>query len=404
MALTELWLKSQLNKPREQVEEHADRDAMSVRISKKGKIVFQYRYRYAGKAHRLDLGSYPLMSLKQARQQLDEYRTELEKGNNPKQIKLERREKQRTAYTFKQLFDEWFDKSCILKKKPNEIRRTFELYVLPVLGEQLSDKITIAQWMNLLDEIKQSKPYIAKRILINANQAMNWGVKRELIDKNVLANVSAHNDLHIQDRMKDRVLDDREIYMVLYALKNSNINYRNELLLRLLLIYGCRIGELRLAKKEDFDFDNHVWTVPATNHKTGLRTKKPIKRPITPTIKPYIEQAMALNDSPYLFTTPDNTILIETTHLKIPNCVIHWLDVNKGIKMQHWSVHDLRRTMRTNMSAHVPPHVCEIMLGHKLPVVWATYDKYDYLDEQAQAYEAWAVKIKEIELDTSFEW
>ena len=73
------------------------------------------------------------------------------------------------------------------------------------------------------------------------------------------------------------------------------------------------------------------------------------------------------------------------------------------LKMQHWSVHDLRRTMRTNMSAHVPPHVCEIMLGHKLPVVWATYDKYDYLDEQAQAYEAWAVKIKEIELDTSFE-
>lgn len=404
MALTELWLKSQLNKPRERVEEHADRDAMSVRISKKGKIVFQYRYRYAGKAHRLDLGSYPLMSLKQARQQLDEYRTELEQGSNPKQVKLERREKQRTAYTFEQLFDEWFDKSCILKKKSNEIRRTFEIYVLPVLGGQLSDKITIAQWMNLLDEIKQSKPQIAKRILINANQAMNWGVKRELIGKNVLVNVSAHNDLHIQDRMKDRVLNDREIYMVLYALKNSNTNYRNELLLRLLLIYGCRIGELRLAKKEDFDFQNNVWTVPVANHKTGIRTKRPIKRPITPTIKPYIEQAMTLNDSPYLFATSDNTILIETTHLKIPNNVIHWLDVNKGIKMSHWSVHDLRRTMRTNMSSHVPPHVCEIMLGHKLPVVWATYDKHDYLDEQAQAYETWALKIKEIELDTSFEW
>ena len=67
MALTELWLKSQLNKPREQVEEHADRDAMSVRISKKGKIVFQLRYRFAGKAERLDLGTYPHLSLKDAR-------------------------------------------------------------------------------------------------------------------------------------------------------------------------------------------------------------------------------------------------------------------------------------------------------------------------------------------------
>lgn len=403
MALTEVWLRSQLNKPRDQVEEYADRDAMSVRISKKGKIVFQYRYRFSGRAHRLDIGSYPLISLKQARQMLDEYRAELEQGNNPKQIKMERRIQQQTAFTFWQLFELWFEKSCMLKKKSKEIYRTFDLYIPFDIRHQLCDRLTISQWMNLLDDIKQTKPQIAKRILINANQAMNWGVKRELIHKNPLLTVSAHNDLHIKDGMRDRVLDDRDIFLLFYALKNSNVSYRNELLLRLLLIYGCRIAELRLAKKSDFDFENNIWTVPASNHKTGSKSNKPIKRPITPSIKPYLEQAMALNGTPYLFVTPNNTLLIETTHLKIPYIIMHWLQQNLGVQMQHWSVHDLRRTMRTNMSTTAPPHVCEIMLGHKLPTVWATYDKHDYLDEQAMAYEAWVQKLHAIESDASLE-
>lgn len=64
MALTEVWLKANNGKARDKVEEIADRDSMSVRISPKGKIVFQLRYRFAGKAERLDLGTYPHMSPK----------------------------------------------------------------------------------------------------------------------------------------------------------------------------------------------------------------------------------------------------------------------------------------------------------------------------------------------------
>ena len=78
MALSETWLKSQLGKDRDKIEEFADRDAMGVRITPKGKIVFQLRYRYNGKQHRLDLGSYPNLSLKNARAEADRLRGELE--------------------------------------------------------------------------------------------------------------------------------------------------------------------------------------------------------------------------------------------------------------------------------------------------------------------------------------
>ena len=84
MSLTELWLKANNGKAREKVEEVADRDSMSVRISPKGKIVFQLRYRFAGKADRLDLGTYPHLSLKDARIKAGEMRSLLDKGLNPK--------------------------------------------------------------------------------------------------------------------------------------------------------------------------------------------------------------------------------------------------------------------------------------------------------------------------------
>lgn len=67
MALSDTWLKSNNGKARAALEERGDREGLGVRITPKGKITFQLRYRYHGTPKRLDLGSYPLMSLKEAR-------------------------------------------------------------------------------------------------------------------------------------------------------------------------------------------------------------------------------------------------------------------------------------------------------------------------------------------------
>ena len=61
--------------------------------------------------------------------------------------------------------------------------------------------------------------------------------------------------------------------------------------------------------------------------------------------------------------------------------------------MKHWTIHDLRRTMRTHISELAAPHICEIMLGHGLPAIWGTYDQHKYIEDQAQAYEKWYLKL-----------
>ena len=64
--------------------------------------------------------------------------------------------------------------------------------------------------------------------------------------------------------------------------------------------------------------------------------------------------------------------------------------------MSYWAVHDLRRTARTHLLRLTTADVAEIILGHTLPGVRMTYDRHDYLEEQAAAYKAWFDKLQAI--------
>lgn len=55
MTLTDTWLKANDGKERAALAERCDREGLGVRITPKGKITFQMRYRYQGKPRRLDL-------------------------------------------------------------------------------------------------------------------------------------------------------------------------------------------------------------------------------------------------------------------------------------------------------------------------------------------------------------
>lgn len=110
MALTDTWLKAQNGKARPVVEEHTDRDGMGVGITPQGKITFQLRYRYRGTGKRLDLGSYPLMSLKEARVEAQRLRGQHEQGHDPKVVRLLEKQAILKADSVEQLFRAWHER------------------------------------------------------------------------------------------------------------------------------------------------------------------------------------------------------------------------------------------------------------------------------------------------------
>lgn len=399
MALTDAWLKANYNKQRDSQTEKTDRDGMGARVSPKGKITFQMRFMFSGKQQRIDLGTYPLISLKQAREICTNFRAELEKGNDPRLIKRYEKKKNVERASLSTIFYKWHELYCVENKSnSHEIKRTFEIHVLPELGDMPPDWITVDQWLTLLEAIKKKTPSIAERILINAKQILAWAVRRRLIDKNDLEPITAKRDLSINKRPGTRSLSDDEIRWLFLALDNSRTAMKNKVFIKLCLIYGCRNGELRIAKKQHFDFESKVWTVPPENHKTGKITGQPLLRPITPEIEELIKLAIALSMGEYVFNNEGtNEPMGRQAPGSFPYNVMQTLRKKFSYEMQHWSIHDLRKTARTNFSKLTQPHIAEIMLGHKLPGEWRTYDRHDYLEEQAECLRLWVNRLNEIQ-------
>lgn len=396
MALTESWLKANLNKTRTKKLIKIDRDGLNARLSPKGKITYMLRYYYNNKRNDLDIGTYPLTSLKEARVEVTRLRKKLEQGHNPKVVRQLERQAIIAAKSLQALFDLWYETYCIKNKKGHvEIKRSFEIHVFPRVGSLPAEKIDLHEWLSILEGLADKKPAIAERVLVNAKQMLKFAVKRKLITSNPLSDIYAKEDLQIKKRSVDRTFSDEEIKMFWVAVDRSRITPKNKLFMKLCLIYGCRNGELRVAEKAHFDFKKMVWTIPPENHKLGKNSGKPLLRPITKSIESYLKQAFELSGlSKYVFTNDGlDEVLGKRAPLALPYNVMQYLRRHESYELAHFSTHDLRRTARSNFSTLTEFHVAEIMLGHSIGRIVQTYDKYDYLKEQAAAYEAWCERL-----------
>jgi hypothetical protein len=67
------------------------------------------------------------------------------------------------------------------------------------------------------------------------------------------------------------------------------------------------------------------------------------------------------------------------------------------VVLKTWVNHDIRRTVRTHLSAlKIPEEVREAVLAHVRPGIKGAYDKHDYLDEKREALVSWASRLRDI--------
>lgn len=401
--LSDTWLKTQLNRTHEKAFIRTDRDGLGARISPKGKITFQVRYRLNKKPGRVDVGSYPATSLKKAREYCAQVNSWAEEGHDPRyQRLLDRQEKAKAvAVDVRELFVQWYESYCKpVKAYPDAILATFELHVFPAIGKLPADKVPTHTWMLLLESIKRSTPSIAERILVNAKQMYRWGYQRNIMTNMPLQHIYAKSDLQIKKNKTQRVLNDQEIKLVWDALGNSRMSHKNAIFTKLCLMYGCRNGEMRLSNIEHWDVDAQIWTVPAENHKTGVKSGESIIRPYFGAALDLIGQAIAISPSdghgPIFCNSGDVQRMSNKAPLQFPYNIMQWVRRHHGINMDHWSMHDLRRTMRTRISSFTRPDIAEMMIGHVMPGEQGVYDHHDYLVEQRKSYEKWWDTLEDI--------
>jgi integrase len=72
-------------------------------------------------------------------------------------------------------------------------------------------------------------------------------------------------------------------------------------------------------------------------------------------------------------------------------------EFSKIVKLEPWTEHDLRRTVRTGLSKlGIQPHIAEATLNHLPPKLIRTYHQHTYHNEKRTALNTWAHHLKTI--------
>jgi integrase len=178
---------------------------------------------------------------------------------------------------------------------------------------------------------------------------------------------------------RERVLGDSELKTLWAELVNDDFGW----IVKLLILTGCRRAEIGNLRLDEIDLENGVLTIPGTRTKNRRTLSLVLPKPALD-----ILQSIPRHDGPCIFGDPGHGFT---------SWGVFTLKLHRRLataRMPHWTIHDLRRTMRTGLGRlGVPPHIAELAINHVKAGIIAVYDKHRYEGEIASALAQWAEHV-----------
>ncbi|WP_027834871.1 tyrosine-type recombinase/integrase [Maritalea myrionectae] len=350
-----------------------------VRVSSVGKKVFYLNTRINGRARRIKIGDYPLMSLAEARQKAQSILRDISLGAFENSAAGS---PERSAPVLKDVIDQFIERYAKPRNKgwketQSILTKYTPLYSLPI------DQIHRRDVHEVLDRIVANGTATrANRALAAIKTLMNWAVDRGFLDVSPVANMRPPT----KEVPRERVLTHEEICACWYGAIEEGYPFTQ--FTQLLILLGQRRGEVAGMRWSELDFDRGLWTLPSSRVKNGTAHFVPLPK----LALDILNSIPRFLNSDYVFTTTGTSPISGFGRLK------RRLDEHVGLDAPGWRFHDLRRTMATGMAElRVAPHIIEAILNHKSGIfsgVAAVYNRHLYLDEKLEALELWANKIE----------
>ena len=379
--LTDAKLRKLHNVESDKLIEIADAQGLSVRVTPKGMIAFQYRYRFNGKARRMTLGEYGVISLKDARNLAQDARRLLLEGKDPIIEKEMALNDYNAKLSVNACIDEWLNSPQAQELVKLEFwKRALQRHVSDHVGKMIVEDMTVSHWHPVFKRMRDNgAATMSTEVLSKMRQIFSYCIRAGRLTTNPLTELRA-DDVGKKAKSGKRYLSDKEIGLFWSAVEKTNMTTQSKLFIKLVLLTGCRGVELRLAQKHEFDLDNRVWSVPDQNSKT----REGFSRGISDEAVVLLKQAFELYPK-FKQVFPPATMK-EDRPMAASVLLSMARQVGEVMGVEDWSMHDLRRTAKTKMSElGVLPHVSEKVLGHKLGGVLSVYDQHEYIKEQIES-------------------
>lgn len=378
----------------------ADGNGLFFIIDKKGYVYWRFDYTrpISKKRNSISFGTYPEISLAEAREKRAESRKLLAQGLDPFVEKQKVEEKAQFALnnTFKAVAEEYRKTEEL---EPSTKRRNEFVWVklYMAIGNYPISEITASQILDACRVYeKQGKTDSAKRMRSKASQVYRYAIALGMCQFNIADQISGVLKTgKVQHRA---AITDSEALGQL--LKNIDQNFgRGEIVVdyavKILPHVFVRPGELRSAKWADIDFENRLWkyTPPKTKNQTALEHIVPLSNQVFS----YFKELFAITgQSKYCFTSMRNsqTVISDST-------------INKRLKQYGFengetTGHGFRATARTLLDEVLkfPIERIEQQLAHQVRDMHGrAYNRTRYLDERKKMMQVWSNYLDELKVN-----
>ena len=341
----------------------------SIRILASGNRCFSLDYRFAGRQRRMTIGRWPEWTVTAARERARDLRRMIDEGGDPLGTRGELRE----APRFSNMIDRYLDEHVphLAPTNASDQRSMLTKLVAPHWGRKLVTEITphdVAKLLNIIAKGRarpsKEKPNNRARKLqgakptpIRANRvgevlrkmftlAIGWGWRAD--------NPASGFKKRIENE-RERFLSQDEIGKLAEALDAAK-DQRGAGIIRLCMLTGSRVGEVRQARFEQFNLELGSWSKPAASTKQRKIHRIPISAEVAAIVRQRV--LVVPKGNPWLFPG-------DTPGQPVKEIRRFWINIQKDAKLPEVRIHDLRHTFASLLvSGGASLEMIGKLLGH----------------------------------------
>jgi integrase len=319
-----------------------------VRVMPSGTRTYQVQYRKGGRTRRASIGRHGTVTVDQARQRAKELLGLVASGGNP----VEEVAQHRRAPTVGALCERFFQAHVMERCKPStqrEYRRSIDLFIKPAIGAFKVVDVERRDIAELHHRLKD-RPYQANRTLGVLSKMFNlaevWGLRPD--GSNPCRHVPKY-----WEKKRERYLSQAELRRLGTVLSDCEADGSESPFViaafRLLILTGCRLGEIQTLKWEYITPNG----MELPDSKTGAR-----RIPLPQAARAVLSALPRFSDNPYVIA--GKVAGQHITDLQHP-----WRRIRALAGLDDVRIHDLRHTYASNaVSSGMPIQMVGKLLGH----------------------------------------
>lgn len=381
-----------------EVGKHADGNGLTLQVAKSKaggvKKSWSVRFRMNGKQRQMGIGTYPEVTLAEARDLTRDIRSKAQKGIDPiaerKAIVRERQAEAVAGITFQECAEKYIathEKGWANAKHRQQWRNTLKEYAYPIFGQTDVADIGVSEVMEVIEPLWFTKTETASRLRGRIENILGWAIvhnHRSLPNPAVWRGQLDHllpNRSRVQKVTHHPALDWREMAGFMTELRSRDgVSARA---LEFTILTAARSGEVRFARWNEIKLADALWVIPGERMKMRREHRVPLSR-----------QALQLLGARKSQTSPNEDDLIfyrENPNKAYSDSVYRALF--DRMKRKGITAHGFRSSFRdwAGESTSHARETAELALAHQIGnAVERSYRRGDALEKRRGLMQDWA--------------